>query len=1377
MGTRTSYSGISTRTGTFTGGGIVTQPAAPTTASRTAGGTTATPGSAAGTTRTGPSGGRPGTVLNLDAGTTNLIREQQSRLAPLPVKIQQVARQNLLKNIYIDVKTTGQVRILNSQFIPITNVGLSDLRPEILSLVNFLPIWERSSERTNNVDMIQRNNSVAGNFLNFQYQTKSLRQETLTTLIKNIKSAANQDPFVDIINEYNLQMQDVERTLNIIDNVYQNISVIKNSLEIKKIPRQAFEIVENSVPTQIPSIEDYFATRMNYGTDKYNIFSETKIMMQLIFDLSNMMQNYSVSLVSDIDNDRASDISPTIIDTTYGIGNSYTFNINNLGNTDSVIKANDETYFNNFMSSLPVDPDKRITLLTYMLAKEYLVSNGLGDDKNLDLLASFNINRDNVVDLFFNILGRPGADIFDPPTSRAISTTANNITKLSSLMYIDPNVANTRVLTLENKYIDYVAGDSTKNVVYVPGASYFTDAIIAVAGTAWNTKPYTDFTTQFNTTITKTLTLVKSLLKLDVFDRAGNVVLNTSTRTQPSYISPSSLNSKIIQSLYSSYDNLTTQEESFLSSASTNRSLYLRLLDLQKQKTQKTRELSDAIRGGATPTSPFCEGIRREISALEEQIAAIDLPIVSNNIKVLFDQSVLAAIFKLASAATTNIKLKRYLYQYCVLAAFCTNKFYVGTNIFSLLANSEFKLASDVIPELVFVDEFGVSSTTANGNVQCIDGQGLSTGPLQEAIRNMVTEILGSVTTGQRPVVGNTILEFNLTPEELTEILTNCALGNGPSANDNMVAYFIKLANELFNSSQINGVNVQLDSLNRTRYNSLSLSTQLLLLFEIICQYANTYSAWEFRTFNRELNLLSIKLDYQKNTAVQTAFQSILNSVPETEKENLRSANVYYKNLESNATRIAEEYTAIRNGLGIWQVVNNQIQLAAGTITNFFNQKEMQEFLKTSNPQVLGLLQNSSQARLASYLYRDIKERGAATESLVFNNGGTQADSTDKKEKELIISNTVIPSEYNALKSLFSTQLDNNLITYPTNNVNADTIKRTNKIVTIGMPTGMTRHLTDRVSFSNNQQAATLDLQNKQSDVVSVNVYPADLRFEEIIFKPYRYIFDLSLFITKKNILDLNATNVENYSSLIDRINITDFEDIYNPRALSFNDIKNDSRYSFLSNEQKRQMLANHLTSYLLDLYINLLTGTRVSEETFLSPSSNKKLTEKTFTAIKNYIRQLGEEPPLRYDTTEIILADPVLSQNVKDMIRLMTYGSLVFNQEEVKKLVTTPKLFERVVNIPINLDYMEVDLVATLATPAGQASVANILTREDLRSAFELRDLGDGVRRPFLIPNNPDSFIMKTVMIAIETVATSRQQPAQRSSPNVTANRLTNGG
>lgn len=1413
MANKTTLFGTTVRGSTFSGGGATTQSqpnaAAP---------------SSVGAPRNTTSNGNTAPVQflqNVSIGSTPLQTIASSN--GLPMTLAKFVYKNFpLRVSFTDSKINGQVRIQNSQFVPVTESGLSNFRPEILSMTNFLPIWEQGALRnigqSLNGPSYIRQNTPAGDYINFQYQTKALRQETLTGLIKNIKTAASKDPFVDIKSEYDTQLKNVQQLLQNVDNVYRNISVIKESLEIKTIPEQAYEIIENSIPTQIPPLQEFFDTRMGYRKEQYARFSETKIVLQLIFDITNMLQNYSVNLISVSDNDRLNDYNPITIDTSYGIQNAFTFDMNRFSSGDTIINANGEDFFNSFMNSLPIDIDQKIRLLTYLLAKEYLVSNGMGDSKNTDLLTFFNISRDNGRNLFENILGTPGSTIFQRPTT----INRGQSKSLASLTYISSDIPNAYILALESKYID----DERNNVVYIPGASYFTDNIVAVGGTDWNTKPYTDYAAQFNLVVNNTLSLVRSLLKLDVIDRNGNVVANATgvSKTQPSNISPSTLNRKILETIYSSFNSLTANEEQYLSVLGQQSSNIIEILSLEEKKryvedillriTDRIARIDVSAELRDQAITDVQARINADLATIESRISTLNIPPVTKDIKILFDQSVLTAIFKAASQNSQTLTLKRLLYQYCIIAAFCKNKFYVGTGIFSLLASTEFKNAFDIYPE--------GSDGTGFDNTLTTDGTGLTTGVLRSIVKSIAENVIALVTEASneagRAISGNSELQFYVSKNEIIEILTNCALGTGPSGNDNMVSYFINLANELFNSSQINGVNVQLLSdNNRTRFNSLSLSTQLLFLFEILCEYSVRYSAWSF-TNSKQINVestiytldayyatsdtvrtvaaagvvsaerkseifsnssretdvlnnayISVKLDYVQNNKIEEAIKNILNNVPEEERQNLRQSNEYYQSLEDNSNRIADELTGIRNGLGIWDVINNKVQVSANTIQNFFNQKELKTFLKNTDPNSLNLFQSPAQAKLATYIYNDIKDRGANNNSLVFNSGGTEANSTDEKEKELIVSNTIIPSEYNSLISMLSRQNPglnaSGFITYPTTEMSAMMLKRTNKILTIGIPSGFSKQLVDRIDIKN------LDLLgvNKETDIIYVNVYPVDLRFEEIVFKPYRYVFDLSLFISKKNLLDLNATNVEAYENLVDRVELTDLADIFNPTLTSFPKIAANEKYNFLSLLQKRQIVLNHLNSYLLGIYVNILTGTRTSEEQYMSPETVKSLTEKTYTAIKNYAKQVGEETPLSYNTTELILQDSILTEKVKDMYRLMTYGSLVFNKDEVKNLVSYPKKFERIFNLPINLDYMEIDFEQTMSTTAGQLA----LTKKENINLFEFRN---GI--PFkLRTNEPDSFIMKKVMIAIETaVATSSSNQSKKSQPSINANRLTTG-
>lgn len=1352
--TGTSVFGLSVRGSTSKSGGITTQSTP----------SSGTPGFSGGpsayiTTKTAA-------LSSNVAGTTGLgttLLNTVLRSTTLPLKLPAMAFKRLSDSVYKnldfvykgDLVNYAKTTIQNSEFRPVSDSGVHEFRPEILSVLDFQPIWQPGAV-TLQQDIVIRRNSDVGDMINFQFQTKQLRQETLLGLVKNIKDAASngKDPFVDIRNEYLSQMRNVQQTLNYVDSVIDNINLIKNSLEIKKIPAESYQVLENGVNTKIAPISDYFASRMQYRKEQYDAFSETKLMLQFFFDLQNMLENYSAGLLSLIDNDRKFDYSPTVLDKTYTLQNAFTFSIKNFSSTTGPINANSKDFFNKFINSLPAEPDQRIILLTYLLAKEYLISNGLGDSTNLNLLSGVGVNPDNASSIFSSIIGDVGNTIFELPKSPT-----NN--SLASLMFIDSGDPNAKVLAFENKYID----SDDQKTLYVPGSSYFTDSIITSNGKAWNTKPYTDYANRFNSVVLNNRTLLENLLKFNAYDRSGNTEGSSggTTKTQPSNITPAQLNQKFIKTIYSSFDKLTSDEESILATIGSLSTNYAEKIVLEQQQ----RSVRDAL---ASETDPVRSAALNRINTrINNRLSDINVPEISNDVQVSTDQALLMAIFNLASSGYPELKL--HLFQLCVLAGLARNKDLNATNIFTLLANTEIKNSKD-ISELLTLSNI----PTANGDL-------LST-IISSYTRNVsreITTILNNILTdsGRRPP-GSKELQFYVETGDISNVLTRCAIGQGPSGNTNMISYFCTLAETIFDSAKINGINVHLlnDGTNRTRYNRLSLTTQLLFIFEILSQYALKYSSVRFGSIRRiELpagivepvagaesigaatGIISINLNVNTNNLIQEAFENIINPIPDSDKPSQREQNEYYSSLENNQLRIINESNSVRDAIGILRIINDNLQNASSKIQNFFNQTDLQVFLANSPVSNLNLLQNFSQLRLSSYLFEDIKERTSVTDSLVSNTGGPGSPVTNVNEKELIVSNAIIPSEYNSLVS-FLTSASKYLEAIPSINNPSSLIKRNNKIITVGIPAGFSRQLTDRVNISDISKQG---LQDKQSDVVVVNVYPGDLRFGELILAPLKYTFDLSLFITKKDMLDLNAVNGENYDDLIARIKLTDMEDPFNVKKLGITEMLQDQKYSFLNNNQKGEMIRNHLNSYLLGIYINFLTGLKISEEIFLSPQdSGKSLTAKAATAAKNYLAQIGEVPPQNYTNTEAILADSSLSDSVKDTYRLLTYGSLVFNADEVNKLVTTPKLFDRTFNIPIDLNQLEIDMPATLSTTAGTEALNKTYYQKYIRRVTTTNSEGGLYVKSYLTSDALSDFIIKNIFVSIETAIDTEAQDIQ---------------
>ena len=185
-----------------------------------------------------------------------------------------------------DSTNIAQTRIENNEFVTVTDNGISNFRLEIVATINFAPIWKPGQLNVNNV--LVRDTSDIGDFLSFQYQTKQLRQETLQALIKNIKSNLPTDPFIDIKTDYETELRNVGNDLVFLNSILRNIDTINSTLDIKSISDAEYSILENGVNVVIPSLQQIYTQRMQYSNQQYDLFSETKVLLQLLFDLKNM---------------------------------------------------------------------------------------------------------------------------------------------------------------------------------------------------------------------------------------------------------------------------------------------------------------------------------------------------------------------------------------------------------------------------------------------------------------------------------------------------------------------------------------------------------------------------------------------------------------------------------------------------------------------------------------------------------------------------------------------------------------------------------------------------------------------------------------------------------------------------------------------------------------------------------------------------------------------------------------------------------------------------------------------------------------------------------------------------------------------------------
>jgi hypothetical protein len=181
------------------------------------------------------------------------------------------------------------------------------------------------------------------------------------------------------------------------------------------------------------------------------------------------------------------------------------------------------------------------------------------------------------------------------------------------------------------------------------------------------------------------------------------------------------------------------------------------------------------------------------------------------------------------------------------------------------------------------------------------------------------------------------------------------------------------------------------------------------------------------------------------------------------------------------------------------------------------------------------------------------------------------------------------------------------------------------KILSVGIPLGFTNRLkskvdaVDGVGLKRNQneinQQRVLQLKESQTDIIALEVYRVDMLNPDIVHKPKQFMFEMSRFPVRNHDMLLGVNDGSTIDDIISAVPTRDFQQSteyddaadkrisYYPRNGSlpkgFNASMSTKTYDFLTQEQKNDVLTNHIVSYFLETYIHVMTGTSVAEHHF----------------------------------------------------------------------------------------------------------------------------------------------------------------------------------
>lgn len=310
-------------------------------------------------------------------------------------------------------------------------------------------------------------------------------------------------------------------------------------------------------------------------------------------------------------------------------------------------------------------------------------------------------------------------------------------------------------------------------------------------------------------------------------------------------------------------------------------------------------------------------------------------------------------------------------------------------------------------------------------------------------------------------------------------------------------------------------------------------------------------------------------------------------------KEGQQSFVVQTKLNENNINSISEIYSRVNKEIAVAQhsvllLLNTlkKLQATISNIVNFIESQTASAILNKisramgNNVDLVNLIFDQHQVELISSYVADLR--------FALNNSGTD-------DVTILDEFAAGPNLQRAIEGFFS-------------NEQFSSVKAQNqKILTFGIPLGFTSNLKKKVDVSKTKKAFQAERQN---DVINVKLYKIDLQNPDIVFRPKGFLFELSRFPVRNDSLikQFSGGQSRNILDISRHFPTRDKNQIYSTGGAQVQyfqsqnnefEALNGSDYSFLSEKKKRQLYENHITSYLLEHYLKIMTGISTADYQF----------------------------------------------------------------------------------------------------------------------------------------------------------------------------------
>ena len=1275
---------------------------------------------------------------NVNQGVSPTVNQFQVMMTTLPPLVFQT-----LPLATFNASALTIAPILASFLSPVKLKGLSDQRPEIISLVDFGPIYEQR---------YGTDPSDVGDFINTSIAARKLRFDHIDALIGSIQEVEDANKILkEIADGYADQVLDARSTVSLMSKIARLIKNVKKSLDIRQSENLKDEKFAKNVTTSV-SYKTLLVEQYGFSESGFANFSNTKILGQFFRDIKNTLKQYSPTLFGTTDPTPPSSFNtgigglvqnqPSINESSFNLNLSLgeaeeeqtiersidrdfgTYNTADLDITDSQFDFQVRLFrnagfpilgtpFNQFLDMLPNNGTDKTLLLLMTLSKELRISDGLGQPKAINML--FNTFGGNETgDPFDCIIGDPGDTIADPVVG------GNSLCSL--LRY--KNEDGDTVLPFESSY---VRGDDGK--LYIPGSKELADSILQ------SEEPY-------------------DVSKLRAYQRRSSDISTDAismlrklfgTGKKKARVRPDNMFNEIGRDFIESIDLLVSNlpsenialpgswgEASLIKLAFSDREI--RQLLFQYVLTVGMIGKPGDTQFGNNSVEPFFREMSRN-----ELLTWGDLPLIAEKHSLDLNDETSGQLESLLDVLGGNTQVD-------VNPDGSASGSGSGGSVFAT-GTSDSVTGYTV---LAFIAQTLVSRIKAKGD----QNNGVDGGRTAGVILSHLSSHLIST---RHLVFLNRIADFIAT---ITNRASDYANEDGRSRLNRLsstaIAAFAFEAYLSFIEPLLEGVSSP-NAGNEVM--DISYSTEILRNSQTLV----TLLIGNYGSFTATLTGLTP----QEKFSVFASLNAQALASP--------TGNVQFKLLreESIINQIIER---IRRTF-------NLVESATSNAVDFLNPDgpkadKLLELVEAQGGRDRVAMINEAQFVLSRKALRDFNSGEGLSLSSKTNITFKSLTGKRAKKYQLRSNNT------NGYHMLFLARrvrvktidipvfVDGSVITNNQKKLMEIVLKRPKfrgrraqnlKILTVGLPAGFSENFDKEIGIGAQNIENILD---KERDVISINVYRRSIDFEDIVFKPRPYLFETSRFVMKA---EIESTEIDD----------SKFRDFLNDRSIEFmrdfsdrprGDRQNqeaffaNEEYSFLSEQQKKKLVVNHIESFVLGLYLQILTGVSTDEneylidedllEGFVDDDAKERFNDLVLTYIKGVtkqpitLQQLKDSSPqikalldkiddfrLNTSFTEQIsppnlpgTSVPVeqrieLTEDLINFIKLYNPKSLLTGGNVHALRITSPKTFERIFNLAVDPDDFEIDLEKTLSTKSGERMYATLEKMDLLKTPTRIRD------------------------------------------------------